>query len=110
MNPDGAVHVEAGALNTTSVDAADVDFNIQICDECKYAKEPSGTSKLAGFSDTVRLLKVAHVDGLQAVTPIVLDIITPPNTRNFQVGFTYRCSTCVLTKEASLGMVHISGR
>ena len=110
MNLDGSVHVEAGALNMTSVDAADVDLNIQICDQCKYAKEPAYTVKLTGFGDTIRLLKLPHIEGMQVATPIDLDIIVPSDTKKFQVGFTYRCSTCVITKNASLGMVHISGR
>lgn len=110
INVDGTVHVEGGALNMTSVDAVDVDFDIQICDECKYAKEPPNAVKLAGFSDTVRLIKVPHVQGMQVFVPITFDIITPPNSQNFQVGFTYRCSTCVVTTKAQLGMVHILGR
>jgi hypothetical protein len=110
MNLDGSVHVEAGALNLTSVDAADVDLNIQICDQCKYSKEPANVVKLAGFPDTVRLLKLLHVQARQVATPITLDITPPPDTRNFQVGFSYRCSTCVVTQNVSLGMVHISSR
>jgi hypothetical protein len=108
MNLDGSVHVEAAALNMTSVDAADVDLNIQICDSCKYAKEPANVVKLLGFPDTIRLLKVQHVHAFQVVTPIILDIIPPPDTKNFQVGFTYRCSTCIAKKNISFGMVHIS--
>jgi hypothetical protein len=110
INQDGSVHVEAGALNMTSTDAADVDLNIQICDGCKYAKEPADTVKLTGFPDTIRFLKAQHVEGMQVLTAIILDIIPPPNTKNFQVGFGYRCSTCVFTKNPSWGMVHIAAR
>ena len=109
MNLDGTVHVEAGALNMTSVDASDVDLNIQICEQCKYAKEPADTVKLTGFSDTVRLLKTPHVQARQVLTSIILDITAPPGTKSFQVGFSYRCSTCVVTTKASLGIVHILG-
>jgi hypothetical protein len=109
MQPDGSVHVEGGALNVTSVDAADVDLNIQICDQCKYAKEPANTVKLAGFPDTIRLIKIAHVQGMQVATPIILDITVPLGTKQFPVGFSYRCSTCVVTTKASMGMVHILG-
>ena len=94
----------------TPVDAADVDLNIQICDECKYAKEPANTAKLAGFPDTVRLLKLPHVQGMQVATPITLDIIVPLYTKDLEVGFTYRCSTCIVTTKPSIGMVHILGR
>jgi len=83
-------------------------LNIQICDQCKYAKEPPDTVKMLGFSDTIRLLRLPHVEGMQVASPIILDIIVPPDTKNFQVGFTYRCSTCVVTKTATLGTVHIS--
>ena len=110
MNPDGSVHVEFGAVNMTSVDAVDVDLNIVICDQCKYAKEPANTVKLAGFADTIRLLHAPHVHALQVLTPIVLDIIVPADTMNVEVGFTYRCSTCTVTRLTSGGMVHISGR
>jgi hypothetical protein len=106
MNADGSVHIEGGALNMTSVDAASVDLNIQICDLCKYAKEPANTIKLKGFPDTIRELSVPHVQGMQVFTPITLDIIPPPNASNFTVGFNYRCSTCVVTSKASVGMSH----
>jgi hypothetical protein len=110
INLDGTVHVEGGALNMTSVDAADVDLDIQICDGCKYAKEPPNAVKIEGVSDTVRLIKVPHVQGMQFFVPITFDIIPPPNIKGFGVGFTYRCSTCVVTRKLSLGMVHILGR
>jgi hypothetical protein len=107
INPDGSVHIECGALNLTSVDAADVDLNVQICDLCKFTKESANLRKLSGFPDTVRLLQVPHIEGLQVLTPITLDISVPPTTKNFQIGFSYRCSTCVVTSKASMGMIHI---
>jgi hypothetical protein len=110
MNLDGSMHIEGAVMNLTSVDAADIDLNLLICDLCKYLKEPPNFTKLTGFPDNLRQLKVPHVQALTAALPITLDITPPPNVTSFTVGFTYRCTTCIVTKKASLGTVHISGR
>jgi hypothetical protein len=108
INPDGSVHVECAALNLTSVEASNVDLNIQICDQCKYAKEPDNSKKLPGFPDTVRLVFLPRLQALQSFVPLNLDVIPPPNAQSFPVGFSYRCSTCILPRGGSLGTVHIS--
>jgi hypothetical protein len=45
LNYDGSVHVEFNIVNTTDTDAVDSEVNFQICDECRYAKEPEGLQK-----------------------------------------------------------------
>jgi len=110
IKPDGSVHVEFTVLNETEVEATNTELQIQICDGCKYAKEPEGLQKLTGMTDTQRYLLLPHMQPLQAYKTISLDIIPPPLPLplSFPVGFIYRCTTCVLQKNAVAGTVHIS--
>jgi hypothetical protein len=78
-NRDGSVHVEFSVLNLTTVEAVNAELDIQICDQCKYAKEPAGLIKLPGMRDTWRYLSLPHHQALQAHQTISLDIIVPPN-------------------------------
>jgi hypothetical protein len=107
-NDDGSYHVEFTVVNPTDVDAVDGEITLRICDACKFAKEPPGFSKLDGQSDTerndpfVRILARSHIPTMTA------DILAPKNG-NFVVGISYRCHTCVVSSEASLGTVLVSG-
>jgi hypothetical protein len=60
LNSDGSVHVEFSILNMTEVDATQVEINLAICDQCKFAKEPDGLTKLPGLKDPVRYLKYSQ--------------------------------------------------
>jgi len=112
IGPDGVVHVDFTILNLTEAEAVNVDVNVQICDECKYAKEPEGMGKdPAVFNpQTIRLLNVPRLQPLQIWRTISLNITPPPTGAAFSIGFQYRCQTCTLTTEPRLGIVHISGR
>jgi len=52
INADGSVHIDFNIVNLTDVDAVDVEVNVNICDGCKYAKDPEGLSKLPGLKET----------------------------------------------------------
>jgi hypothetical protein len=110
IKPDGTVHVECAVLNLTQVDAADVNLNIQICDGCKYAKEPDQFQKLAGAPETIRWVLIPHIQALQAFRNISIDIIPAPAPygESFDVGLNYRCTTCIIPKDLIRGTVHVS--
>jgi hypothetical protein len=107
LNLDGCVHVEFEIVNTTDVDAVDSEVNVQICNGCKYAKEPEGLKKLTGLADTQRHLYMNDLLAKSAYKTLSVDVIPPPLVQSFFVGIEYRCHTCVLPKQPSGGMVHM---
>ncbi len=104
---DGSVHVEFNILNSTAVDAIDAEVNVQICDQCKYAKEPDGLSKLPGLEETRRYLFIHNLHAMTAYETLSLDVIPPPFVQAFPVGMDYRCNACSIPKEQPKGIVHI---
>jgi hypothetical protein len=106
----GVVHIEFSVVNMTGVDALDVAANIEICDVCKFAKEPPGLTRLQGMRETMRLLNIPDLHALTTWEPIGLDIIPRPDLSQMKIGFQYRCRTCALylglTPETS-GTIHI---
>jgi hypothetical protein len=110
LNQDGSVHVEFNILNRTDVDAVDAEINFQVCNGCKYAKEPSELSKLPGLADTQRYLQIHDLLAKEAYKTLSVDVIPPDSEQQFLVGIEYRCHTCVIPKEPSSGMVRIARR
>ena len=107
VNTEGNVHVEFTLMNPTEVDALDVQVNLIICDQCKFAKEPPGFSKLASQSDTERFRQFANIPGKSVLETLTADIVLPPPYMAFVVSLKYRCRTCVLPKDPSVGTVRI---
>jgi hypothetical protein len=106
---DGAVHVELGVVNTTTVDALDTVVDVEICDGCKFAKEPRGLDKVPD-RETMRILKISDIHALEAYEPVDLDIIPPPGFSQMGIGFEYRCHTCVVYRSLipeTSGIIHI---
>ena len=56
LTPDGTLHIEFTILNFTDVTALDGSINLDICDECKFAKEPPDFQRLSGQSDAQRYM------------------------------------------------------
>jgi hypothetical protein len=111
LNSDGSIHIEFSIVNITDVDAIDNAINLVICEQCKYAKEPVNFEKIPGFGEEIRFLKVT-VHAKEALQTTSLDIIPPARAgvTNIEVGFMYRCRTCVLhTGKApgTTGIIHI---
>jgi hypothetical protein len=107
LNADGSVHVEIAVLNNTDVEAANVELNVHICDTCKFAKEPFGLSKAPDGSNTTRILTIPHLQARSVFQPISLDIIGLSRGNNAEVGFSYRCTTCILPTGPSTGTFHV---
>jgi hypothetical protein len=110
LSLDGIFHLDVTVLNLTEVEATNVDLTLQICDGCRYAKEPPGFSKPSGVPDTARELFVPRISSLGFLPTFSLDVIPAAYMSAFTVGINYRCTTCTLPKEASFITVHISGR
>ena len=109
-NLDGSVHVEFSVLNLTTVDAVDGELTLQLCDQCKFAKEPPEFVKMAGETDLQRHQYFQRIFAEGALHTMSADVIVPTSISNFPIGIIYRCRTCVIPKEPSKGIVHILGR
>jgi hypothetical protein len=107
---DGSVHVTFTVLNQTNVDALDGGLILQICDECKFAKEPARFSKHEALLDTERQMDFDHIFGETAIFPIALDVIPPPPpSTGVTITILYRGRTCVLHTQGTMGTVHVIG-
>jgi len=107
LNADGSAHVEFNIVNTTDVDAVDVEVDFQICNGCRYAKEPEGLQNLAGLSENQRYLYMKDLLARTSYKTLSVDVIPPPSVQTFLVGVEYRCHTCVIENQPSSGTVHI---
>jgi hypothetical protein len=105
--PDGGVHVEFTILNNTDVTALDGEINFYICDACKFAKEPPEFQRLSGQSDTQRYLSLASVLPRSWFRILTVDIIPPVYVGSIDIGFSFRCRTCIIPTESSKGTVHL---
>jgi hypothetical protein len=103
------VHVEFTVLNMTSVDAVDVEITLKICDQCTFAKEPPGFTKLAGHAETERLQPIPRFLAQTELPTQSADVLVPPYIKTFSMGILYRCRTCIVPKTLSGGFVHIKG-
>jgi hypothetical protein len=110
-NPDGSVHVDFTVLNLTSSDALDGDLTLTICNDCKFAKEPTLFTKLEGDTEKERTVHFSQILAKTQYVAMSADILPPLYLRNFSFGVMYRCRTCVLptSGEGVEGTVHISG-
>jgi hypothetical protein len=107
LNADGSVHVEFLIVNATDVDAVSAEINFQICTGCKFAKEPDGLNKLPGLRDNQRYVYLPDLLAKEANRVLSVDVIPPPFVGAFDVGFEYRCHTCIIPKQVVSGTVHI---
>src|ERR1035437_1146133 len=105
---DGSFHVEFTILNLTDVDAIDGEMTLQICDTCKFAKEPPEFTKLAGQDERQRHKTFNRIHSQVQFYTLSADIIAPPGSRDVAVGMYFRCNTCVREKGPSRIMVHLA--
>jgi hypothetical protein len=103
---DGTVRVEFSVLNLSDVDALDGQIALQICDDCKFAKEPAGFQRLQGQSDRERNRTFTQIYAKTSTQNMTVDVI-PPKSAGFLIGIMYRCRTCVRTESASTGTVRL---
>jgi hypothetical protein len=106
VNEDGSVHVDFSVLNNTDVDALDGEVILQICDGCRFAKEPANFSKVKGQLETQRDMRFDRVFRASVLSPLSVDVIIPSNLQLFAVGMQYRCRTCVPNSELFASLCH----
>jgi len=110
LKSDGSIHVEFTILNLTNVDAVETNVNVQICDDCTYFKESPDLSKPPGIKETVRFFSINNLHAMEAWRTFAVEIVPPPGISQIQIGFSYRCRTCIvhpgITQEAT-GTIHI---
>lgn len=107
---DWRVHVEFTVLNLTGVNAMDGELALQICDVCKFAKEPANFIRIKGSPETQRNLPFDHIFSFTVHPNLAVDVIVPPQLETFTLGITYRCRTCALKLGLSEGIVHVIRR
>jgi hypothetical protein len=105
---DGSFHVDFTVINLTDVDAIDGEMTLQICDACKFAKEPAEFMKLPGQDDRQRSKNFARIHYQVQFYTLSADIIAPPGARDVALGMNFRCNTCVREKAPSKIMVHLN--
>jgi hypothetical protein len=96
---NGAVSVGIVALATGTIPAKNGWLTILICDECKYAEEPSNMipmDPIAGGSVIVRQRHFEEIYPGTVSIPIRLKIIPPraPYDKFFDIGGRYVCDNC----------------
>jgi len=90
---NGVVTVDFTAKNISTVQAKNGQVWIQICDRCKFAEEPQG-STIQPSSDVIRRW---HFDSLYAGSyfdETKLKIIPPSGSKSFEIAFKYSCENC----------------
>jgi len=103
---DGVVHVEFTMINLTDVPALDGEVTIEICNDCKFASEPSEFRKLPGMKDTRRIYSFDRILQRTQLKNLSADIEVPPKGDMMQFGVFYRCQNCIIpSNESSIGIV-----
>jgi hypothetical protein len=102
VGDDGVVHIEFRIINSSTVDAVDGGYNVQICDACKFAKEPSGFSRLPGTPDTERNSPIQRVLARSVTEMRAIDLNVPAAFHDFDMAFNYRCHTCAIVGPQNL--------
>jgi hypothetical protein len=107
LSPDGSLHVDFTVLNLTDVDAIDGEMTLQICDVCKFAKEPAEFSKLAGQDERQRHKTFDRIHSKVAFYTLSADISVPPGSKDVALGMYFRCNTCVHDPDPVRIMAHV---
>ena len=105
---DGILHVDFTVMNLTDVDALDGEMTLQICDTCKYAKEPVEFKKLPGQDERQRDKTFERILSKVVFYTLSAEIIAPPGSRDVAIGMYFRCRTCIRQPGPSRAMIHIA--
>jgi hypothetical protein len=108
LGADGSFHVDFTVVNQTDVDAIDGEMVLQICDGCKFAKEPPEFTRLPGQDDRQRHKTFARIHSMVEFYTLSADIVAPPGARDVPLGMYFRCNTCVRNAGPQRIMVHLA--
>ncbi|MGB9075929.1 MAG: hypothetical protein WCC26_03740 [Terracidiphilus sp.] len=96
---DGIVNLDFTAENNGTTDATDGQIWVQICDECRFAEEPFGSTMPDGDLTVRRkVFTVLHRGVFFDATH--LRIRPSPNLASFTIAFKYACKECALLDNA----------
>jgi hypothetical protein len=92
---NGIITVYVAVKNISSVQTNSGGVWIWICEECKFAEEPEGSTKISSSPDTVRVknFNSPFSAGL-FLENIKLKIIPPSGSHACLISFTYACDKC----------------
>lgn len=93
LDKDGVVSVEFMATNISDVAASSLEFWVEICRECAYAKEPEKFERLNDTIPTIRHRLFGDLNPGISTDGMTIQI-KPPSAPTFQVGFMYSCKDC----------------
>jgi hypothetical protein len=92
---DGVFVVDFNFSNTSSVSAVKIDFWINICDDCVYAKEPSDFDRPSGLDERIRHRFLAGtINPGASYQKTTIQVKPPKSSGSFEIGFRYSCETC----------------
>ena len=90
---DNKVHLKISVRNSTDADALDGDVVFMICDQCKYATEPSGAVHINGSPETQRNISFHQSLAHSGMPLIEFDVEAP--SFPFQAAIFTMCHTCM---------------
>ena len=91
---DGNFPVEISFFNGSESAADSIDFWIQLCEKCSYAKEPPGFEKVSGADDRVRHRMIGSLNSGVSFEKTSVLVKSLATDGFFQIGFHYACKTC----------------
>ena len=107
LQPDGSVQAHIMLINNTEVPADGTQVAVEICEGCKFTKEPAKFTRVEGSPDTMRNYNYGDVPAGGPFEALIIDITPPPNVAAFNIEVSHRCKTCVLQRKGNIGTVHI---
>jgi hypothetical protein len=95
---DGTFTIDFMVGNISNVPAKNGDIWVQICNRCKYAKEPDGFAKRSGSDEQIRHKNFQLINGGAFLEKMTVEINVPPEVGRFETAFEYACETCIRAK------------
>jgi hypothetical protein len=105
---DDTVHIQYTVINATEVAALEGEMTLYICGICKFAKEPENFRKLKSSTEINRYATFDRILPHVNLDTASLDVVVPRTIKEFSVGISYRCRTCMLETAISNGVVHVA--
>ena len=87
-----SIPVEYTILNDSVVAGTDCQYNLVICDGCKFAAEPERARKLSGTPEQLRNFGLQTIAAKTKLEKQTVRIIPPPNVSSIQVGVRAFCA------------------
>jgi hypothetical protein len=108
----GVVKFSFAVMNNSDVNAAQPTLWIRACKECKFHRDPPGSTREQGAPEFERIYSVPEIEPLVAVAQLDVEIEVPRWMTRMPVSLDYRCTGCEVEKDwqtlwADVGQVPI---